>query len=181
MIDRMLGAAMLRAETYEEVEEDRGALPQALAIVIAVSIVGAVGNVLGSDADVVQGVVLGVTQGVVSWACWALMTWVVGSTILRTATTQADWGQLARGTGFAQTPGLLNVFAFLPVVGGLIPLVVFLWRFAAMVVAVRQCLDYASTWRAFFVILISFIPAVILYGIILNILNAAMGVSPTGA
>lgn len=171
MIDRMLGAALLKAETYEDVEADRGALPQALLIVIAVSIVGAVGNVLSPDADVVNGVIRGVVGGVVLWALWALLTWIVGATIFRTATTQADWGQLARGTGFAQTPGLLNVFAFLPVVGGLVGFVVFFWRFAAMVVAVRQCLDYTSTWRAFFVILISAIPVFILYVIVGTILG----------
>ena len=83
-------------------------------------------------------------------------------TILNTEATEADWGQLARCTGFAQTPGLLNVFIFIPVVGGLISLGAFVWTFAAMVVGVRQSLDYTSTWRAFAVILIAFIPVVIL-------------------
>ncbi len=171
MIDRMLGAALLKVETYEEVEQDQSALPQALLIVTAVSIAGAVGNVLSPDSDVVRGVILGVVGGVVLWALWALVTWIVGSTILRIAITQADWGQLARGTGFAQTPGLLNVFTFLPVVGVFIPLVVFFWRFAAMVVAVHQCLDYISSWRAVAVILISFIPTFILYAIVAGILG----------
>ena len=34
----------------------------------------------------------------------------------------------------------------------------FVWTFVAMLVAVRQSLDYTSTWRAFTVILIAFIP-----------------------
>ena len=45
---------------------------------------------------------------------WALFTYVIGATILKTEDTEADWGQLARGTGFAQTPGILHVFYFIP-------------------------------------------------------------------
>ena len=49
-----------------------------------------------------------------------------------------------------------------PVVGGLIALLAFIWQIVAMVIAVRQCLDYTSTWRAFFVVLISLVPWVVL-------------------
>ena len=55
---------------------------------------------------------------------------------------------------------------FIPTVGGLISLVAFVWTFACMVVAVRQSLDYTSTWRAFFVILLALIPVLILNGIV---------------
>ena len=135
---------------------------------VIVTIASVVGEVLGGgeDLEVVRALGVGIVRGVVSWALWALVTWIIGSTILKTEKTEADWGQLARGTGFAQTPGLLNVLYFVPAVGGFISLVAFLWTFAAMVVAVRQSLDYTSTWRAFFVILIAFIPVIILNGIV---------------
>ena len=166
MIDRMLGAARLRVDTYEEVERDRGATGQALIVVILVTIASVVGGVLGGEeVDVVRGLaslVVGIIRGVASWALWALFTWLIGATILKTEDTEADWGQLARGTGFAQTPGLLNVISFIPVVGGLISLATFVWTFAAMVVAVRQSLDYTSTMRALVVILLAFIPVLIM-------------------
>ena len=160
MIGRMLGAARLNVATYEEVEADGKATIQALIVVIVVTIASVVGQMLGGgdDFDVVNALLIGVIRGVVSWAVWALVTWIVGATILKTEATEADWGQLARCTGFAQTPGLLNVLSFVPAVGGLITLVAFLWTFMAMVVGVRQSLDYTSTFRAFFVILIAFIP-----------------------
>ena len=160
----MLGAARLDAGTYEEVEQDGKATIQALIIVIVVTVASVVGAMLsgGDDFEVVNALVIGIIRGVVSWAVWALITWIVGVTILKTEETEADWGQLARCTGFAQTPGLLHVFSFVPAVGGLISLVAFVWTFAAMVVGVRQSLDYTSTLRAFAVILIAFIPVVIL-------------------
>ena len=68
--------------------------------------------------------------------------------------------------GIRHTPGLLHVLYFIPIVGGLISLVAFVWTFACMVVAVRQSLDYTSTWRAFFVILLALIPVLILNGIV---------------
>jgi hypothetical protein len=168
MIGRMLGAARLSVDTFEEVEKDGSATLQALIVVVIVTIASVVGEVLGGgeDLEVVRALGVGIVRGVVSWALWALVTWIIGTTILKTEKTEADWGQLARGTGFAQTPGLLNVLYFVPAVGGFISLVAFLWTFAAMVVAVRQSLDYTSTWRAFFVILIAFIPVIILNGIV---------------
>ena len=171
MLSRMLGAALLRAETYEDVESDRGATIQALLVVIAVAVASGVGGLLAGDADVVRGVVFGVIRGVVTWAIWALATWLVGAKLLKTLETEADWGQLARTTGFAQTPGILSILVFIPVVGVLIALVAFFWAFVAMVIAIRQALDYTSTWRAFFVILIAFIPVIIINAIIFTVLG----------
>ncbi len=161
MLGRMLGAARLDVATYEEVESDNKATIQALIVVVVVTIASVVGQMLagGDNFDVVNALLIGVIRGVVSWAIWALFTWIIGATILK---TEADWGQLARCTGFAQTPGLLNVLSFVPAVGGLITFVAFLWTFMAMVVGVRQSLDYTSTFRAFIVILIAFIPVAII-------------------
>ena len=107
MIDRMLGAARLSVDTYEEVERDRGATGQALIVVILVTIASVVGQMFGGEeVDVVRGLAAGIIRGVASWALWALFTWLIGATLLKTEDTEADWGQLARGTGFAQTPGL---------------------------------------------------------------------------
>ena len=160
MIRRMLGAARLNVWTYEEVEKDDSATLQALLVVVIVSIATVVGEVLafGEGAGLISWLVVGMVRGVVSWALWALFTWMIGTTILRGWETEADWGQLARGTGFAQTPGVLNVLSAIPAFS----LVAFFWTFAAMVVAVRQSLDYDSTWRAFFVILLAAIPVFII-------------------
>ncbi len=173
MLSRMLGAALLRAETYEDVERDRGATIQALLVVIIVTIVSVVGGLLsgGEDVEVIRALVVGIVRGVVTWAVWALVALFVGIKLLKTRETEADWGQLARTTGFAQTPGILSILVFIPVVGVLIALVAFFWAFVAMVIAIRQALDYTSTWRAFFVILIAFIPVIIINAIIFTVLG----------
>ena len=155
MIDRMLGAARLSSDTYEEVESDSSATIQALLVVIIVAIASGIGGSLNGDTTWVQGLLFGVIRGVVFWAVWALLVLIVGITILKSESTEADWGQVARCTGFAQSPGILSILVFIPIAGGLILILSILWQIAAMVVAVRQSLDYTSTWRAFFVILIA--------------------------
>ena len=162
MLGRMLGAARLSSDTFEDVEQDSGATIQALLVVVIVAIATGVGGILSGESTLLDGLLFGVIRGIVTWVVWALIALLVGTTILKSESTEADWGQLARGTGFAQTPGLLNVLVLIPAVGGIITLLVFLWQWAAMVVALRQSLDYSSTLRAFFVILIAAIPVFII-------------------
>ena len=171
MLSRMIGAALLRSETFEEVEADSSAMVQALIVVIIVAIAGAIGSFLSEEGDIVSSLIFGIVFSIVSWAVWALVAMFVGTKILNTEDTEADWGQVARCTGFAQTPGILGVLAFIPWVGALFVLVSFAWRIAAMVVAIRQSLDYTSTLRAFFVILISFIPAFIINAVAFIVLT----------
>ncbi len=175
MLNRMFGAATLNADTYEEVEKDSSAMIQALLVVIVVAISTGVGGVLDGEGDLGRGLAFGAIRGVVSWAVWALVAWIVGTTLLKTEDTEADWGQLARGTGFAQTPGLLNILVFVPTVGGLIALLTLLWQLAGMVIAVRQSLDYTSTLRAVFVIVIALIPVLIINLIIFSVIGIFEG------
>ena len=182
MLARMLGAVRMNVDTYEDVEGDRSATWQAMAVVVIVSICTGVGVMLsgaisGEESVDILDLVLGVILGIVGWALWALVTWIVGTTLLKTPATDADWGQLARGTGFAQAPGIFRIFVFVPGVGGLIGLLALIWQIACMIIAVRQCLDYTSTWRAFFVVLISLIP----YAILIVISTIVLGLAGAGA
>ena len=83
-----------------------------------------------------------------AWACWALLIFEIGTRLLPESDTSADVGQLMRTIGFAATPGLIRVFGFIP--GVTVPAFVVssIWMLLAMVVAVRQALDYNSTGRA---------------------------------
>ncbi len=167
MIQRMIRAARLDVSLYEEVENDRSALPQALAIVVLSSLATAIGVSEGGIGTAFTLVLL----GVVGWALWAAITYFVGTRILGTPETHADWGQLARTLGFAQSVGVLRVFGIIPVLGWLVLFVVFFVQLAAMVIAVRSALDYASALRAVGVVLIGAIPYAILYSLMIVILT----------
>ena len=163
MVRRMLGAATLDIHIYEEVESDRSATLQALGVVVLVSLATGIGA-LGTGG--VGGLVAGIITGVIGWGLWALITYWIGTTLFRTPQTHADWGQLLRTLGFAQSPGILRILGFIPVIGPVIFFATALWQIVTMVVAVRQALDYRSTWRAVGVVLVGFIPYLLLLSLL---------------
>ena len=160
IVDRMFGAARLDVHAYEDVEADSNATLQAAWVVVLVSVASGIG-LLGTGGGF-GGLIVGVALGVGQWAVWAFVTYWVGTRYLPTPETHATWGQLARTTGFAQSPGVLKVLGFIPVLGLAIFFLVALWQFAAMVIAVRQALDYSSTWRALGVVAIGFVIVLVL-------------------
>ena len=164
LADRMIAAARLDVDLYEEVEADTGATTQAMTVVVLVALASGIGVLGGGGGPL--GLLVGVIAGLAYWAIWAFITFVIGTTLLSTPETQANWGQMARTTGFAQSPGIFRVFGFIPGLGPVIVVAASLWQLSAMVVAVRQALDYKSTWRALGVVIIGFIILVIIQSIV---------------
>jgi len=148
-VRRLVGAAMLDVATYEEVEADRGATVQALAIVVCSSMAGGIGahGSSGGTATLALFASAGV-MALTTWIAFALLTFEVGARILPTPNTRADVGELLRTLGFAATPGLIQAFGVFP--GARMPAftLAIVWTLAASVLAVRQALDYTSTGRA---------------------------------
>jgi hypothetical protein len=168
MISRMLRASMLDAHVYEEVESDSSAIVQAVLIVVVVAVARGVATL--SVTDNILGIAFGIIAGLLSWAVWAFITYFVGTKLLKAEETESSWGEMARVTGFAQSPGILFLIAVVPVVGTWILPVVSLWQLAAMVVGIRQALDYTSTFRAIGVVLIGFVAVIPLQLILFAVL-----------
>jgi hypothetical protein len=143
-VNRVIGAAKLSPETYEEVEADRSANLQALGVVVISAIAAGFSMAEGGG----RAIGVGIVGALVAWVLWSALTWLIGTKILPTPETRADIGELLRTTGFASAPGIIRVLGALPVVGFVFNLVAGVWMLAAFVVAVRQALDYRSTWRA---------------------------------
>jgi hypothetical protein len=140
--------------TYEEVEADSTALGQAMVVVVLSSVAAGIGSGEGR-------LITGAIGALVVWFVWAFLTFVIGTKILPQTQTRSDVGELLRTIGFASAPGILRVFGFVPVAGSLVLLVASVWMLAAMVVAVRQALDFTSTWRAVGVCIVGWVVVVI--------------------
>ncbi len=153
---RLIGATKLDVRTYEEVEADTGATGQAMVVVLLSSLAAGVGS-MGFAEGGAAGLVVWCIAAAIGWAAWAFLTYHIGTRVLPGAQTRADVGELLRTTGFAQAAGLLRVLGLVPVVGRGLWLAVWLWLLAAMVVGVRQALDYDSTARAVSVCLLGWI------------------------
>ncbi len=141
-VDRMVRAAKLDPNLYEEVEADKGALGQAMAVVVLSSLAAGIGGYVPG------GILAGMVWGLLSWYVWAYLTYWFGTRLLAEAQTEADHGELLRTLGFASAPGLVRVLGVIPGLWWIANLVASVWMIAAMVIAVRQALDYESTPRA---------------------------------
>lgn len=158
--DRMLRAAKLDVELYEEVEADRDATVQAMTVVVLAAVAAGIGS-LGSGS--VSSIVTGTLIALVGWLVWAFLTYIIGTRLLPEPQTSADYGELLRTIGFASAPGVIRVLGIVPGIGIFVFLAAGIWMLVAMVIAVRQALDYTSTMRAVGVCLIGWlVQAVIL-------------------
>ena len=151
-VERMVGAARLDRAVYEEVEADGTATPQALAVVVLASVAGGIGVGAG-----VRGLVVGTLAGLLGWVVWAWLIYFIGTRWLPEPDTRTDVGELLRTLGFATAPGILRVAGIVPVLGRLVFAVTAVWTLVAVVIAVRQALDYRSTARAVGVCLIGWL------------------------
>lgn len=137
MLDRMKGAARFDVATFTEVEHDESLTGQAAGVVVLVAFAKAVGSFeMGVGAALSLAI-----ASLLGWLIWAGVTYLIGDKILGGTAT---WGELLRALGFAQAPGVLMAFAFLPWVGGLLVFVVAIWTLMAGIVGIREALDFST-------------------------------------
>jgi len=160
--DRMIRAAKLDAALYEEVEADKGAMGQAMGVVILSSIAAGIGTI---SATGIKGLFFGTIVALLGWFIWAYLTYFIGTRLLAEPQTKADYGELLRTIGFSSSPGVLRVLAIIPMLGGILNFIIGIWMLVAMVIAVRQALDYKSTWRAVGVCLIGWIVQMVIFAL----------------
>jgi hypothetical protein len=146
IIPRMIRAARLESSLYEEVEHDRDATRQAALVVAGTSIAAGIG---GGFALGVSGLIFITLASLIGWALYAWLTYFIGTRLLAGPDTEADWGELARALGFANSPRALLIFGLVPAPAlvELLALIVVIWVLIATVIAIRQALDF-STGRA---------------------------------
>jgi hypothetical protein len=82
---------------------------------------------------------------------------------------------LLRTLGFAETPGLLAILSFIPILGGLLAAIAGIWTLVTSFIAVRQALDI-SNGKTVATIVVGVIALVIAVAIIATILGAIFGV-----
>lgn len=166
--NRFLGALRLDPRVYEEVETNRAATPQAIAIVLVASVAGGVG-LMDVHAPNLLALVTQTIGALIGWIAWAVLTYSIGTQLLPEPQTRADAGELLRTLAFAGAPGVLRVFGVMPVAGPPIYALASVWMLVAMVIAVRQALDYRSTGRAVAVCAIGWALSLVIAALIGNL------------
>ncbi len=160
-VDRMIGAARLDLGAYEEIEADRSATGQAMGVVVLSSIAQGIGSLAYGP----RGLLAGLVSALIGWVVWAFLSYIIGTKLLPEPETKSNMGELLRTTGFASSPGILRVLGVIPIIGRPLMFLMLIWMLVAMVVAVRQALDYKSTGRAVAVCVIGFAVCLIVFAI----------------
>jgi hypothetical protein len=168
LIERMIRAARLDPGVYNEVEQDQNANGQAVAVVLIVAVCAAIGGALSRQPE--RGLISACFGAVIVWLIWSLIVLIVGKLLGGTA----DFGEVMRTLAFARTPGVLYLFSFLPLLGGLAALAAWVWTWIATVVAIREAMDFDSGRAVLTVILPTVI--VIILGCVLASTLAALGI-----
>ena len=163
--NRMIRAAKLDVHLYEEVEADQGAMVQAMTVVILSALAAGIGNAnMG-----LGGMVVGLIAALIGWYVWAFLTYFIGTKFLAEPQTRSDHRELLRTIGFSSAPGLIRVLGIIPGLRALVFLVAGIWMLVAMVIAVRQALDYTSTGRAIGVCVIGWVVQILILTVAISI------------
>ena len=168
----MIRASKLDVNLYEEVEADQSAMGQAVAVVLISSVAAGIGSI---GFFGIRGLIFGTIGALIGWVIWAFLAYIIGTKLLPEPQTKSDMSEMMRTIGFAASPGVIRILALIPFIGPILSFVAGIWMLVAMVIAVRQALDYTSTWRAIGVCIIGFIVYFVVFAIIFSII----GVEPT--
>ena len=164
-VNRIIRACKLDISLYEEVEADKSATFQAALVVVLSSVAAGIGAISLGASNFLMAPIL----SLISWYIWAYLIYFIGAKLFPEPKTSADHGQLLRTIGFSSAPGWIRIFGFTPELMSITFIFSGIWMLVAMVIAVRQALDYESTWRAIGVVVIGFLVQAIILIMILRI------------
>ena len=166
---RFIGALVLDAGVFEDIEHDRSAGGQSALVVVAVSIAGAIAA-MGLGLVDLGGVIVAAVITLGGWLVWAGMTTAIGTIAFAEDDTRSDLIELLRVLGFAAAPGVFIVLAGIrPAAAAIVPMVV-VWMMATSVVGIRQAFDYRGTGRAVAVCAAGLIGSAVILAIVAGML-----------
>ncbi len=166
--NRIIRAAKLDVNLYEEVEADKSALGQAMWVVVLSSLAAGVGSIAMGGLG---GILMGTIAALVGWYVWAYLTYFIGTRLLPEPQTKATHSELLRTIGFSSAPGLIRILGIIPVLAKIVYLIAAIWMLVAMIIAVRQALDYKSTLRAVGVCVIGWIVQTLIFILLFSVLG----------
>src|SRR5687768_4820133 len=120
--DRMIRASRGEVALYEEVEHDSAATSEAMVVVAIVAVAAGIGTALTALAGgrVLSALILLiglVISRLVLWAIFAGVTYFIGTRLFH---ADATWEEVLRTIGYAYSPQVLSILAFIPILGGII-------------------------------------------------------------
>ena len=151
-----MGALVVDASAFEEIEADRQAAVQAVAVVAMVCVASGLGA-MGPGAVSLSTFTTGALVALGAWLVWAAVIITLGTVTVPEPQTRSNLPELLRVLGFASAPGVFIALAAMRSAAPFVLVVVTTWMIAGAVIGVRQALDYRSTPRAIAVCAVAFL------------------------
>jgi hypothetical protein len=135
--DRVVGAALLEPEAYEEAAIGESMRGQALLIVFASSLAAGIG-MIGAGLN---GLIAGTLAALLGWGLCALGSYRMATDRYDVPRTPGVWGSTWRVLALASAPRAFLVFTLIPGIGFLVGLAVYSWVLITGFFALRFSLD----------------------------------------
>jgi len=176
MINGIVRAIKLDATFYEEVEQDPSYNQDSLMVVILASLLGGIGGLISMamSGEILKAILAFIVAVILTLLGFFLWVWVATFVGVRFFKGTGQFDNVKRAMGFAYAPQLLNLFSFIPCLGGIIGLVAWVLSVIAGVKAVRQSLNQDNT-NAILTVVVSAIVVFVITAIIGGIF-AAIGI-----
>jgi hypothetical protein len=161
-VERLTGAATLNPAIYREVGSDITATWPALMVVLGTSIIGGIVVLLGNpEIAFIEGI-FAIIGNLIGWVVWASAIYIVGTRVFVGSNAKVGFVGILRALGFANSPQLFAFAILIPGVGQFLQVAILLWTLSALTVAVKELLDYDSTFKAVGVVLLGYMPVMAL-------------------
>src|SRR5581483_3106752 len=96
LVDRMIGAARLDPNTYENIERDTNATGQAATVVILAAIAAGIGSLGGPRPYGIGNFIAGAIGALIGWVIFAALVYFVGTKLIPGPTTSSTLGEVMR-------------------------------------------------------------------------------------
>lgn len=125
MINGIIRAIKLDATFYEEVEQDPSYDQDSLMVVILASLLGGIGGLIGMaiSGQILGAIIAFIVAVILTLVGFFLWVWIATFVGVRFFKGTGQFDNVKRAMGFAYAPQLLNIFSFIPCLGGIIGLI----------------------------------------------------------
>ncbi|MBN1375222.1 MAG: hypothetical protein JXA01_03615 [Dehalococcoidia bacterium] len=149
LLNRMTRAAGMDTSLYKETGTEEEAVAHAVMIALLCAVATGLGMGLTAPLGgagllwLLWGLVSGFFASLVGWSAWVLITHFATTTFLR-GTEEAGMTKLTIALGFANSPGILRLLIFIPMIGWFVIALTGIWTLATGAIAVKKSLGYTA-------------------------------------
>jgi len=176
-LNRFVRAARLDVELYKEVIADPLTLNQAWITVLIYCMAAAWGGFGGVGA---VGTNIAMLTTLIGWYVWAFFTYFAATRLFSETQTEIDRMDrktVIRAMGFASAPGVTRLVGMIPGLGSVALVGSTIWMIVASTIAVKQALNFESTYRAAAACIVAWIISAFLQVVLFVVLFQVFGIS----